>query len=120
MLWSIDSCQNRVSADHYHMMVSLAQLSIHQVCVVLNLSATGKPDYCVVFFFCLHEVEGSLSGELMHVCNGCYVRTCVKCAFENKMEEMHERSLVSVKVEPRSISYLISTPYILPLFYLRD
>ena len=30
MLSSIDSCQNRVSADQYHLTVSLAQVSIHQ------------------------------------------------------------------------------------------
>ena len=33
---------------------------------------------------------------------------------------MHERSLVSVKVEPRSTFCLSSALYILPLFYLRD
>ena len=33
---------------------------------------------------------------------------------------MHERSLVSVKVEPRSTSRLRSGLFILPLFYLRD
>ena len=30
MLWSIDSCQNRVSADQYHLTVSRAQVSTHQ------------------------------------------------------------------------------------------
>ena len=30
MLWSIDSCQNRASADQYHMTVPRAQVSIHQ------------------------------------------------------------------------------------------
>ena len=30
MLSSIDSCQNRVSADHYHLTVSRAQVSTHQ------------------------------------------------------------------------------------------
>ena len=29
MLWSIDSCQNRVSADQYNMTVSRAQVSTH-------------------------------------------------------------------------------------------
>ena len=29
MLWSIDSCQNRVSADQYHLTVSRAQVSTH-------------------------------------------------------------------------------------------
>ena len=33
---------------------------------------------------------------------------------------MHESSLVSVKVEPRSTSRLSSALFILPLFYLRD
>ena len=34
MLWSIDSCQNKVSADQYHLTVSRAQVSTHrgQVC----------------------------------------------------------------------------------------
>ena len=33
---------------------------------------------------------------------------------------MHERPLVSVRVEPRSTSRLRSALFILPLFYLRD
>ena len=33
---------------------------------------------------------------------------------------MHESSLVSVKVEPRSTSRLSSALFILPLFYLLD
>ena len=49
-----------------------------------------------------------------------YVRPCVKFKFANKIEAMYERSHVSIKVEPRSTSRLISTLYILPLFYLRD
>ena len=49
-----------------------------------------------------------------------YVRTCVKFTFANKIEAMHERSLVSVKVEPRSTSRLSSALFILPLFYLSD
>ena len=49
------------------------------------------------------------------------MRTCVKFTFGNKIvEAMHERSLVSVKVEPRSTSRLCSALFILPLFYLRD
>ena len=30
MLWSIDSCQNRVPADQYHLTVSRAQVSTHR------------------------------------------------------------------------------------------
>ena len=33
MLWPIDSCQNRVSADQYHITVWQAQVSTHFVCV---------------------------------------------------------------------------------------
>ena len=39
--------------------------------------------------------------------------------FANEMEAMHERSLVSVKVEPRSTSRLNSALFTLPLFYFR-
>ena len=51
-----------------------------------------------------------------------YVRTSVKFTFANKVEAMHERSLVSVKVEPRSLvePRLSSARFLLPLFYLRD
>ena len=48
------------------------------------------------------------------------VRTCVKFPFANRIEAMYERSHVSVKVEPRSTSRLISALYILPLFCVRD
>ena len=30
MLWSIDSCQNRISADQYHLTVARAQVSTHR------------------------------------------------------------------------------------------
>ena len=43
-----------------------------------------------------------------------YVRTCVKFTFANKIEAMHERSLVSVKVDPRSTSRLSSALFIWP------
>ena len=48
------------------------------------------------------------------------MRSCVRFKFANKIEAMHERSLVSVKVEPRSTSRLSSALFILPLLYLRD
>ena len=49
-----------------------------------------------------------------------YVRTRVKFTFANEIEAMYERSHVRVKVEPLSTSRLISTLYVLTLFYLRD
>ena len=49
-----------------------------------------------------------------------YLRTCVKFSFANKIEAMHKRSLVSVKVEPRSTSHLSSALFMSPLFYVRD
>ena len=53
-------------------------------------------------------------------CRNFYVRSCVKFTFANKIEAMHERSLVSLKVEPRSTSRLRSALFTLPLFHLRD
>ena len=44
-----------------------------------------------------------------------YVRTCA-----NKVEAMHGRSLVSVKVEPRPISRLSSALFYLASIYLPD
>ena len=46
-----------------------------------------------------------------------YVR---KFTFADKIEAMHERSLVSVEVETRLTSRVISALFMLPLFYLRD
>ena len=45
MLWSIDSCQNRVSVDQYHVTVSLVQVLTHRDYVFLKVSA----DKLVVF-----------------------------------------------------------------------
>ena len=45
------------------------------------------------------------------------MHACVKFTFANKIETMSERSHVSVKVESRSTSRLISTIYILPLLF---
>ena len=49
-----------------------------------------------------------------------YELTSVKFKFANKIGAVYERSHVGIKVEPPSTSRLISTLYILPLFYLRD
>ena len=43
MLWSIDSCQNRVSADQYHLTVPRAEVSTHRGRVFLKLSADKLP-----------------------------------------------------------------------------
>ena len=48
------------------------------------------------------------------------VGPCVKFMFANKIEAMHEGSLVSVKVELPSTSRLSSALFILLLFYLCD
>ena len=58
LLSSIDSCQNRVSADQYHLTVSLAQVSTHQGRVFLKLSADNllvfKWSQAHVYFFKIH------------------------------------------------------------------
>ena len=47
-----------------------------------------------------------------------FVRTCVKFTFANKIEAMHERSLVSVRVEPRSTSrFEVSTFYLASILF---
>ena len=43
MLWSIDSCQNRVSTDQYHLTVLWAQVSTNRGWVFLKLSADKLP-----------------------------------------------------------------------------
>ena len=43
MLWSIDSCQNKASADRYHLTVPRAQVSTHRVEYFLKLSADKLP-----------------------------------------------------------------------------
>ena len=48
-----------------------------------------------------------------------YVRTCVKFTFANEIEAVYERSLVSVKVEPRSttLSLKLSTFYLASILF---
>ena len=46
-----------------------------------------------------------------------YLQTCIKLTFANKIEAMHERSLISVKVESRSTSHLSLALFILPIFF---
>ena len=56
MLWSIDSCQNLVSADQYHLTVAWAQVSTHQE-VILKLSADNLLVFKwskAQFFFKIH------------------------------------------------------------------
>ena len=43
MLSSIDSCQNRVSADQYHMTILQTQVLYHRGCVFLKLSTDKLP-----------------------------------------------------------------------------
>ena len=66
------------------------------------------------------EVIKPALGLISKASRNFYVRTCQKLTFANKIEAMHERSLVSVKAEPRSTSRLNSALFILNLFYLRD
>ena len=74
---------------------------------------------------CIKKYPNENRGEALRVDFHCRViftcvRTYVKSTFANKIGAMHERSLVSVRVEPRSTSRLSSALFILPLFYLRD
>ena len=74
---------------------------------------------------CIKKYPNENRGEALRVDFHCRViftcvRTYVKSTFANKIGAMHERSLVSVRVEPRSTSRLSSALFSLPLFYLRD
>ena len=60
MLWSIDSCQNRVSAEQYHLTVPRAQVLTHRGQVFLKLSADSllvfKWSQAQVLFFNSFEI----------------------------------------------------------------
>ena len=60
MLWSVDCCQNRVSANQYHLTVSRAQVSTHQGRVFLKLSADKllvfEWSQAQVYFFNSYEI----------------------------------------------------------------
>ena len=67
MKWSIDSCQNRVSADLYHLTVSRAQVSTHRGRVFLKLSADklllfkwSQAQVCVLKIYMKYVVSMSL------------------------------------------------------------
>ena len=52
MLWSVDSCQNRVSADQYHLTVPRAQVSSHRGRVFIRWQITSfKWSQAQVYFF---------------------------------------------------------------------
>ena len=50
MLWSIDSCQNKVSADQYHLSESRAQVSTHRSQVFFEVIAGSS----LIFFKKIH------------------------------------------------------------------
>ena len=78
MLSSIDSCQNRVSADQYHLTVSRAQVSTHQ----------GR-----VFFWSYPLTIYSFSND---------------CRLTFTVFKIHIKYVVFMSVSPRTITILIS------------
>ena len=79
------------------------------------MRACNRPSRARILICCTSGYEDDIIWRVLEF----NVRTCVKFTFANKIEAMHEGSLVSVKVEPRSASRLSSALFILPLFYLR-
>ena len=65
MLWSIDSCQNRVSADQYHLTVSRAQVSTIKVEYFLKLSA----DNLLVFKWSQAQIFLKFISNMLCLCN---------------------------------------------------
>ena len=51
MLWSVDSCQNRVSTDQYHLTLPRAQLSTHQGRVIRWQITSVSNDCRLKFIF---------------------------------------------------------------------
>ena len=65
MLWSINSCQNRLSAHQYHMTVSQAQVSTHQDCMFFW-------SYLLILSFYLFSIDHRLKSKIVDFfCNGC-------------------------------------------------
>ena len=61
----------------------------------------------LILLYCQFFASGLISSAAL------FLRAaCVKFTFDNKIEAMHERSLVSIKVEPRSTSRLSSAFFI--------
>ena len=52
MLWSIDSCQNRVSADQYHLTVSRARVLTHRGHVFFEVTRGQVTSFRRLQFFC--------------------------------------------------------------------
>ena len=69
---------------------------------------------------CNTDTSGHTKWLISNACRGIF--SCVGAfTLANRIvAAMHERSLVSVKVESRSTSRLSSALFIFPLFYLRD
>ena len=89
-----------------------------QQCLKINLQSTGYQHSHIshVQFIC--NTNSSLSVDFQ--CRIIFTCMCVKFTFVNKIEAMHERLLVSVKVEPHSTSRFRSALFIFPLFHLHD
>ena len=65
MFWSIDSCQNRVPANQYHLIVSRAQVSTHRKLapdakIQPVVAVTGKGDSCFWLFLPCSSVGHAL------------------------------------------------------------
>ena len=58
MLWSINSCQNRLSADQYHMTVSQAQVSTRQDCMFFW-------SYLLILSFYLFSIDHRLKSKIV-------------------------------------------------------
>ena len=63
MLWSIDNCQNRVTADQYHLTVSRAQVSTHQGWAFFEVIRSQVTSFQMIagasLFFLIHMKSGA-------------------------------------------------------------
>ena len=77
MLWSIDSCQNRVHADQYHLAVSQAQVPTHRGRVffkVIRWKVTSFQMIAGSSFFLIHVKYFVFVAKISQLFNKFYER----------------------------------------------
>ena len=91
MLWSIDSYQNRVSADQYHLTVSRAQVSTHQGQVILKLSA----DSLLVFKWSQAQILLKFISNMLCLCH--YRPALLRFWFQTDLRRKNSASFFKIQ-----------------------
>ena len=86
MLWSIDSCENRVSADQYHMAVPRAQVSTHWGRVFFEVFCWQNTSFKWSHFFIFSHDSYEIS--------------CVYVIMAPRYEDFHFKLTSDAKIQP--------------------